>query len=73
MYTEKPMTWQMLAGAGGLMTGSGILMALCDGLAYGGILWAAASLLFFASRQFYLAEETEKRVKRENINRYSEE
>lgn len=69
MYTDKPMAWQMLAGAGGLMTGSGILMALCESLAYGGVLWAAASLLFFAARQFYLAEETEKSVKRENENR----
>lgn len=57
-------TSTLLTCAGALMTVSGILMAVCAGLAYGGILWAAASCMFFAASHFRLAEnkknETEK-------------
>ena len=57
-------TSTLLTCAGALMAVSGILMAVCAGLAYGGILWAAASCMFFAASHFRLAEnkknETEK-------------
>lgn len=46
---------KMLALAGGLMTVSGILMAVCGRLAIGGMLWAAASCLFFAAYHVRLA------------------
>lgn len=46
---------KMLALAGGLMTVSGILMAVCGGLAIGGMLWAAASCLFLAAYHVRLA------------------
>ncbi|MGM9565373.1 hypothetical protein [Evtepia sp.] len=45
-------TSTLLALAGGLMTLSGLLMALCASVAYGGILWAAAACMFLAARQF---------------------
>ena len=45
-------TSTLLAQAGGLMALSGLLMALCASVAYGGILWAAAACMFFAARQF---------------------
>lgn len=35
---------------------SGILMALCASLAYGGLLWAAASCMFFGAYHFRLRE-----------------
>lgn len=47
---------RMLTLAGGLMTLSGILMAICTKLAVGGILWAAASCLFFAAYHFRINE-----------------
>ena len=51
----------LLTCSGALMTVSGSLMAVCVGLAYGGILWAAASCMFFAAYHFRLAEnETDK-------------
>ena len=56
MIKDKHIPSRMLALAGGLMTVSGILTALCGGLAIGGIFWAAASCLFFAARQFRIAE-----------------
>ena len=46
---DKHMTSRLLTYAGGLMAISGILMALCDRLAIGGIMWAAASCMFFAA------------------------
>ena len=36
---------RLLAGAGGLMTMSGLLMVLCGRVAIGGIFWAAAACL----------------------------
>ena len=53
---DKHMTSRLLTYAGGLMTISGILMALCCRLAIGGIMWAAASCMFFAAYNFRLAE-----------------
>ena len=52
---------RMLTLSGGLMTASGILMAVCGRLAIGGIFWAAASCLFFAAYHLRLTEnKTEK-------------
>lgn len=56
MKKDIHFTSRVLALAGGLMTGSGILMALTGRLAIGGIFWAAASCLFFAAYHFRLAE-----------------
>lgn len=46
----------LLAGAGALLTLSGVLMALCGLLVYSGILWAAAACMFFAAWNFRAAE-----------------
>ncbi|MCI6908673.1 MAG: hypothetical protein PUD44_04405 [Clostridiaceae bacterium] len=48
---------RMLIGAGVLMTGSGVLLAVCAKPAYGGILFAAAACMFFAARNIRLAED----------------
>ena len=53
---DKHMTSRMLTYAGGLMAISGILMALCGRLAIGGIMWAAASCMFFGAYHFRLRE-----------------
>lgn len=47
---------RMLMCAGTLMAVSGVLLAVCARLAYGGIMFAAASCMFFASRNFRIAE-----------------
>ena len=54
---DKHMTSRMLTYAGGLMAIAGILMALCGRLAIGGIMWAAASWMFFAAYNFRVAED----------------
>ena len=54
---DKHFTSRMLTCAGTLMTISGILMAVCAKLAYGGILFAAAACMFFAARNFRIAED----------------
>lgn len=54
---DKHIASRMLTYAGGLMAISGILMALCDRLAIGGIMWAAASCMFFAAYNFRVAED----------------
>ena len=56
---DKHFSSRMLICAGTLMTISGILMAVCAKLAYGGILFAAASCMFFAARYFRIAEDRE--------------
>lgn len=53
---DKHTASNLLTCAGALMTISGILMAVCARLLYGGILWAAAACMFFAARHFRLAE-----------------
>lgn len=50
-------TSRMLACAGVLMSISGILIAICVKIAYGGILFAAAACMFFAARNFRIAED----------------
>ena len=52
---DKHFTSRMVICAGTLMTISGILMAVCAKLAYGGILFAAAACMFFAARNFRIA------------------
>ena len=54
---DNHFTSRMLTCAGALMSISGILMAVCAKLAYGGILFAAASCMFFAARYFRIAED----------------
>lgn len=46
----------LLICAGALMTVSGILMAVCNSIACGGIMWAAAFCMFFAAYNFRLTE-----------------
>ena len=48
---------RMLTLAGGLMTLSGILMAVCTKLAIGGVLWAAAACMFFSAYHFRIRED----------------
>ena len=54
---DKHFTSRMLTCAGTLMTISGILMAVCAKLAYGGILFASAACMFFSARNFRIAED----------------
>ena len=54
---DKHFTSRMLTCAGALMSISGILIAICAKLAYGGILFAAAACMFFAARNFRIAED----------------
>lgn len=62
MIKDKHIPSRMLALAGGLMTVSGILTALCGSLAIRGIFWAAASCLFFAAYNFRLAENKKEKA-----------
>lgn len=62
MIKDKHIPSRMLALAGGLMTVSGILTALCGSLAICGIFWAAASCLFFAAYNFRLAENKKEKA-----------
>ena len=66
---DKHFTSRMLTCAGALMTISGILMALCAKIAYGGILFAATDCMFFAARNFRIAED---RKGRENVGKERE-
>lgn len=58
---DKHFPSRMLICAGALMSISGILMAVCAKLAYGGIFFAAAACMFFAARSFRIAEDREDR------------
>ena len=40
---------RMLTTAGALLGIAGIVLAVCMSILYGGVLWAAASCLFFAA------------------------
>ena len=64
---DKHFTSRMLICAGALMSISGVLIAICAKLAYGGILFAAAACMFFAARNFRIAED-----KKENENQVEE-
>ena len=61
---DKHFTSRMLTCAGALMSISGILMAVCAKLAYGGILFAAAACMFFAARNFRIAEDRDDHKRR---------
>lgn len=54
---DNHFTSRMLICAGALMSISGVLIAICAKLAYGGILFAAAACMFFAARNFRIAED----------------
>ena len=60
MKKDNHFASRMLTLAGGLMTISGILMAICTKLAVGGILWAAAACMFFSTYHFRIRENKEK-------------
>ena len=64
---DKHFTSRMLICAGALMSISGVLIAICAKLAYGGILLAAAACMFFAARNFRIAED-----KKEDENQEAE-
>lgn len=64
---DKHFTSRMLICAGTLMSISGVLIAICAKLAYAGILFAAASCMFFAARNFRIAED-----KKEDKNQEAE-
>lgn len=66
MMKDKHFSFRMLTLAGGVMTVSGILMAVCESLAIGGIFWAAASCLFFSAYHFRLAENQNENMEGEN-------
>ena len=54
---DKHFTSRMLTCAGVLMSISGILISIGAKLAYGGILFASAACMFFAARNFRIAED----------------
>ena len=64
---DKHFTSRMLICAGALISISGILIAICAQIAYGGILFAAAACMFFAARNFRIAED-----KKEDKNQEAE-
>lgn len=53
---DKHFSSRMLTCAGTLMSISGILLVVCVKIAYSGILFAAAACMFFAARNFRIAE-----------------
>ena len=57
---------RFLAIAGGLMTVSGLLMAICGKLAYGGMLWAAAFCMFVAAHHFRRVENDINKEKKDD-------
>ena len=71
MNMEKNMKYQhfasrMLTGAGALMSISAILMAVSVKIAYGGILLVAAACMFFAARNFRIAEDKKQESETEH-------
>ena len=56
----------LLAWAGSLMTLSAVLTALCNNLAYGGILLAAASCMFSGAYHFRLSETKQGETEESN-------
>ena len=70
---DKHFTSRMLTCAGALMSISGILMAVCAKIAYGGILFAAAACMFFAARNFRIAEDGDDHNRRNLENDHEPE
>ena len=63
---DKHFTSRMLTCAGALMSISGILIAICARLAYGGILFASAACMLFAARNFRIAEDKNQEAETEH-------
>ena len=63
---DKHFTSRMLIGAGTLMSISGILIAIGAKLAYGGIMFASAACMFFAARNFRIAEDRKDNVEQKH-------
>ena len=61
---DKHFTSRMLTCAGALMLISGLLIGICAKLAYGGVMFAAAACMFFAARNFRIAEDKKEEEKR---------
>ena len=70
---DKHFTSRMLICAGALMSISGILIAICAKLAYGGILFAAAACMFFAARNFRIAEDKKENESQEEETYHEKE
>ena len=70
---DKHFTSRMLTCAGALMSISGILMAVCAKIAYGGILFAAAACMFFAACNFRIAEDRDDHNRRNLENDHEPE
>lgn len=70
---DKHFTSRMLIIAGTLMTISGILIAICVKITYGGILFAAASCMFCAARNFRIAEDRDDHKRRNSENDHEPE
>jgi hypothetical protein len=68
---DKHFTSRMLTCAGALMSISGILIAICAKLAYGGILFAADACMFFAARNFRIAEDKNQDAETEQEKEYA--
>ena len=66
MMKDKHFTSRMLICAGALMTVSAILMAVCMGIAYGGILLAAAACMLFTAHSFRIAEDKNQEAETEH-------
>ena len=63
---NKYFTSRMLIGAATLMSISGILIAIGAKLAYGGIMFASAACMFFAARNFRIAEDRKDNVEQKH-------
>lgn len=70
---DKHFTSHMLTCAGALMSISGILMAVCAKIAYGGVLFASAACMFFAARSFRIAEDKKEYEDQEAETEYEKE
>ena len=70
---DKHFTSRMLICAGALMSISGILITICVKLAYGGILFAAAACMFFAARNFRIAEDKKENESQEEETDHEKE
>ena len=66
METNQHFTSRMFTCSGVLMMVSAILMLLCAKQACGGILFAAAACMFFASNGFRIAEDQKELEQKEN-------
>lgn len=70
---DKHFTSRMLICAGALISISGILIAICAQIAYGGILFTAAACMFFSARNFRIAEDKKKNENQEAETEHGQE